>query len=223
MAFGGETPESYYDEGVTASMRGDLAEAIKHFERAAELDQAFVGAYHQLGKCYSRLGEPGKAMQYLQHVIRAKPNQIPPRVDFAYALLDSGDYEGARKLFDEVVSAKPDNQRAQRGFAYCAFQEGNWEAAMNLAQNVVRRRPRRARRYVCRSNPKGITCGVAFSLSARISRRPSKIFVWRRRNAGRTSITRPMGNISIGLIFLAAGGCVCSGWRGWMRLGKWGG
>ena len=34
MVFGGETADSYYDEGVTASMKGDVAQAVRHFKKA---------------------------------------------------------------------------------------------------------------------------------------------------------------------------------------------
>ena len=137
MVFGGENPESYYDAGVTAVMRGDLPEAVRCFERAAGLDPGFSGAYHQLGKCYLRLGEAKKAVGHLENAVRARPNQVPPRIDLGYALLDAGKVERARAIFGEVIQVKPDNHRAQLGFAFCAFQEGNWESAAALAQNVV--------------------------------------------------------------------------------------
>ncbi|MCH7909739.1 MAG: hypothetical protein IIB38_08995, partial [Candidatus Hydrogenedentes bacterium] len=56
MAFGGETADSYYDEGLTASIHGDLAAAASHFEKAIHLDNSMGPAYHQLGKCYTRMG-----------------------------------------------------------------------------------------------------------------------------------------------------------------------
>ncbi len=137
MAFGGETAESYYDEGITASMKGDLRKAIEHFQRAAELDNTYSAAYHQLGKCYLRLGKPQKAASMLAEVVRARPNQLPPRVDLAYALLDLRKTDEARKLFNEVAAQRPDNTRAQLGLAFCAFYEKQWDAAANLAQAVV--------------------------------------------------------------------------------------
>ena len=42
MAFGGETADSYYDEGLTASMKGDLRGAIAHFEKAIQLDNSMA-------------------------------------------------------------------------------------------------------------------------------------------------------------------------------------
>jgi len=137
MAFGGETAESYYDEGLTASMKGAIPQAIAHFERAIQLDNSFASAYHQLGKCYLRLGNPKKAMAFLEQVVAAKPKQVPARVDLAYALLDLKRTEEARNAFASVTAEKPDNGRAQLGLAYCAFHEGQWDSAATLAQTAV--------------------------------------------------------------------------------------
>jgi tetratricopeptide (TPR) repeat protein len=137
MAFGGDNADSYYDEGLTASMKGDTVQAIRHFENAIKLDSTHAAAYHQIGRCYHRLGRTQKAADILSSVVKKRPGQIPPRLDLAYALLDLGHVEQAQRLFSEVASAKPEQHRAQLGLAYCAFQQGQWEAAMSLAQAAV--------------------------------------------------------------------------------------
>ncbi|MCC6142207.1 MAG: tetratricopeptide repeat protein [Candidatus Hydrogenedentes bacterium] len=137
MAFGGETADSYYDEGITASMRGDLPAAVQHFEKVLQIDRSYFAAYHQLAKCHIRMGEAGRAAKLLRQVIAVKPNQIPPRVDLGFALLDLGDIGQAREVLGEVANAKPDNARATLGLAICAFREGNWAAAGELAQRSI--------------------------------------------------------------------------------------
>ncbi len=137
MAFGGDNAESYYDEGVTAGMKGDVMQAVKYFERAIELDRQHFAAYHQLGKCRLRLGQPQKAVELLQFVIKNKPNQIPPRIDLGFALLDIGLADRARSLFEEISRVKPDNARASLGMAHCAFQQGQWDAAVLLAETAI--------------------------------------------------------------------------------------
>lgn len=137
MVFGGETADSYYDEGVTASMRGDTALAIQHFEKALQLDPYHVASYHQLGRCKVRLGALQEAVECFYRVIKARPGPIPPRLDLGFALLEGGNPKRAAEVFDEVAAMKPDNARAMQGLGACAFAEGDWQRAFALATQAV--------------------------------------------------------------------------------------
>ena len=70
MAFGGETAESFYDEGLTASMKGDIERAQQLFEKTIRLDRHFTAAYHQLAKCHLRKGEAERALQIARKIGR---------------------------------------------------------------------------------------------------------------------------------------------------------
>ena len=69
MAFGGESAESYYDEGLTASMKGDMAHAIGYFRKAIQLDRGFLAAQHQLGRALTRIGRNEDAVGLLREVV----------------------------------------------------------------------------------------------------------------------------------------------------------
>jgi len=135
--FGGETAESYYDEGVTAQMKGDISLAIKHFERAAQLDRTYVAAYHQLGKCYLRLGDTEKAVKLLRDVLAVKPRIVAARVDLGMAYVDAKQTDEAVHVFNEVLSLKPNQARAQLGLAQCQYEKGNWLEASGYAQQAI--------------------------------------------------------------------------------------
>lgn len=137
MAFGGDNPDSYYDEGLTASMKGDVASAIRHFERVLEMNPSFIPAFHQLGKCYQRLGQIDRAVSFFQKAADAKPNHIPMRIDLGYGFLEQGNIVAARQIFEHAILTKPDNYRAQLGLANCAFHEGQWGSATALAQTAL--------------------------------------------------------------------------------------
>ena len=137
MAFGGENAESYYDEGLTASKKGDLKRAIECFERAIRLDNAYGVAYHQLGKCYMRLGQAQRAVDILLQVVRKRPNLAPARLDLGFALLATGNTRHARREFEQLYSLDPSNTRALLGLAQCSFNDGDWATALIQARNAV--------------------------------------------------------------------------------------
>ena len=137
MAFSGETADSYYDEGLTASIHGDLAAAASHFEKAIHLDNSMGPAYHQLGKCYTRMGRSDVAVHLLQEVIKKRPKMVGALVDLGHAYLGSGNLIYARESFGQALAVNPGNAKAMLGLAQAEFDEGNWAAAMRHAQQVL--------------------------------------------------------------------------------------
>ena len=134
MTFGGDNAESYYDEGLTASMKGDVTRAVQYFQKAIQLDRSFISAYHQLGRCFARLGDAPQAADILGKVVGLKPNQIPPRLDLGAVHLSLGQTQRAREQYDQVIAVDPRNGRAHVGLAHVLFAEGQWPAAMAEAQ-----------------------------------------------------------------------------------------
>ena len=137
MVFGGETADSYYDEGVTASMKGDIPAAVRHFEKALQLDPYHIASCHQLGKCKVRQGKLQEAVECFYRSIKARPNPLPPRLDLGFTLLEGGNGPQAAEVFQEVLKIKPDNARAMLGLGSCAFEKGEWDLAFELATQAV--------------------------------------------------------------------------------------
>lgn len=137
MAFAGETAESHYDEGLTASMKGDIERAVGHFEAAIRLDNTLSPAYHQLGKCQLRLGNGAAAVDLLRRVVGKRPEQATPRLDLGLALLDIGNIAEARQQFKQVLALDVTHNKALLGLAQAAFNEGDWAGAASHAQSAL--------------------------------------------------------------------------------------
>jgi tetratricopeptide (TPR) repeat protein len=135
-AFGGNNPESYYDEGLTASMKGDLPKAIEFFEQTIRMDSSMASAYHQLGKCYSRIGNNRKAVKILAQVVSKRPNLRAAQIDLGNALIQEGQLEEAKKHFDNVLASNLTDGKALLGLALADFRGGNWQDALNHAQEA---------------------------------------------------------------------------------------
>ena len=73
MPFGGENAESYYDEGLTSAMKGDMDAALEHFSKALKMDPSLSAAEYQIGRCQLRLGQAQKAVQTLTSVLTKMP------------------------------------------------------------------------------------------------------------------------------------------------------
>jgi len=134
MAFGGENAESYYDEGLTALVRGDVPRAVKCFQKAIRLDPAFIAARHQLGKCYVRLGQTQEAIEILSNVLTHKPGAVQVRLDLGHALLQGDHCEQAKQQFVAVLHQDPKNGRAHFGMALVHYRCKDWERSVAAAQ-----------------------------------------------------------------------------------------
>jgi tetratricopeptide (TPR) repeat protein len=137
MVFGGEDAESYYDEGVTAAMKGELERAVQCFERTIHMDNTMGAAYHQLGKCWYRQGHYGRAAKMLEQVVTKKPKMTAARLDYGFALLYAGEIQKALNQFNDILAQDPTNGRGLLGLAQTFFHEGEWQKAMSHAQNAL--------------------------------------------------------------------------------------
>lgn len=137
MLFGGETAQSYYEEGLTSAMKGDLDQAVVYFRRALQLDGRLYQAYHQIGRCLLRQGKAEEALPCFERALRFLGDLSAPRLDLGFALLQLGRIEAARELFAGLLQEKPEESRAVFGLAYCAFAKGQWETTVNLVQRTI--------------------------------------------------------------------------------------
>jgi tetratricopeptide (TPR) repeat protein len=139
MAFGGESAESYYDEGLTASMTGDMVHAIQFFQKSIQLDREFLAARHQLGRALTRVGRNEQAVGLLREVVARKPDNLAARADLGYANLGMGLIPEAREQFNFIVMSDAESPRGFLGLAETFFDEGNWNAAVMQAQEALKR------------------------------------------------------------------------------------
>jgi tetratricopeptide (TPR) repeat protein len=137
MLFGGETAQSYYEEGLTSAIKGDLDQALLYFRRALQLDDQLHQARHQIGRCLLRQGKAEEALPSLDKAARALAEVSAPRVDLGFAFLQLGRIEAARDIFAGLLQEKPNEARAVLGLAYCACGKGQWETALGLAQRAI--------------------------------------------------------------------------------------
>lgn len=137
MLFGGETAESYYEEGLTSAMRGEYELAVQRFVRALELNSTLYPAHHQLGKCHLRLGRIESAIAEFEKAVQFIPEVLVSRIEWGFALFYTGQVSHAREKFSSVLSLRPEEPRAVLGLAYCAFSDKQWNTAVSLAQRAI--------------------------------------------------------------------------------------
>lgn len=92
---------------------GDRAQAIRHFERAAELDPNHSGALFYLGYFNDLYGNDSDAIYYYQRAVAQLPPHLGALTNLGILYEDSGEYDKAVKVYDAILDVLPSEERAK--------------------------------------------------------------------------------------------------------------
>jgi len=130
-----------FDEGLTAQMRGDFRSAIEIFERVLEAHPTSAAAYHQMGRCYVKLGEFDKGIECLETTVRLGPNRIPARLDSGMLYLYVNDIAKAKVQFLRVLALDSSSVKAMSGLGMVHYHEKDLGKAISLFQDACALNP----------------------------------------------------------------------------------
>ncbi|HEY0169694.1 MAG TPA: FG-GAP-like repeat-containing protein, partial [Pyrinomonadaceae bacterium] len=139
----------YVLTGQLESGRGNYAEAVKQFRRAAELDPRNLKALYALGRETGREGEGGEAeeLRLLQQILGVEPRNLSVRLDVARLAAKRGEAELFDRMmggFAEDAAAWPSEAQEQLKAVRTAAAAGNTRAAaprVQFLRNVLVRLP----------------------------------------------------------------------------------
>ena len=94
--------------GLICFEKGELAESIRLISRAIEIDPKFSAAHYNLGKCYEKLQDPGKAIDSYRASLHLEPNNAEAYFGIGNALRDLHRYEEAFENYEKAIALKPD-------------------------------------------------------------------------------------------------------------------
>ena len=92
---------------------GDRPVAIKHLERAAELDPGHTGALFQLGHANDLVGNDDEAISYYERCLNHPPVHVGVLMNLGILYEDSEKYNKAVECFRRVLYANPVDEQAR--------------------------------------------------------------------------------------------------------------
>jgi len=114
---------------VAEAALGESSEALKHFEKALELDPAFVDASLNLSALHLDLEQYDEAVAAANQGLRHAPQDVALLQNKGLALAYGGQSEEAVEVMRQVVAKKPDDEGLRFILAEASFKAGNAEAA----------------------------------------------------------------------------------------------
>jgi superkiller protein 3 len=135
--------------GVVYYNKGLFEEAIRHFERALEIDRRMQVAERNLQIAYFHTGYFEKLVGDLRARLQAEPDDIAARAQLARAYYYAGDHATAIEEWRKSAEIQPDFATRLR-LARAEQQRGNLDAALAETQLALALEPRNAGAYLAR-------------------------------------------------------------------------
>ena len=88
--------------------KGDLDEAIAHFEKALAIQPEYAPPYNNLGTVFLELGRTDEALALLRKAVEVQPQFAEVRNNFGNALRQKGDLSGATAEYRRAIELRPD-------------------------------------------------------------------------------------------------------------------
>ena len=133
-----------YMEGECLYLLGRFQEAATALVRVPTESPLRPAALHRAGQCLLLAGQPGRAAELFEKVLRRFPRyeeRDRVRVWLGEARFREGDLDGAREAFSRVPRTRPAYAQALYGLAWVAFQQERWDEAARWFQTFLQRYP----------------------------------------------------------------------------------
>ena len=126
--------------GAHAEYQEGTAAALRHYQRAVELDPDFAEAYATMGVMYSNLGQTAAATESLSKAfdLREHASQREKiRIEALYYFLGIGDLPKAERAFQEEIEAYPNANASYSNLGLIEETLGRYEKALQYQQEEL--------------------------------------------------------------------------------------
>jgi protein O-mannosyl-transferase len=132
-----EDPAIYSDLGMAVLLKGDVAGAIAHFNRAVRLDPANAEAHYNLGNCYLGRSQWADAAGEYKKAIKAKPTYARVYGNLGVALARMGSTDEAIACLRHTAEIEPNDPDIYFNLAGALADKGLVDEAIANLRKVV--------------------------------------------------------------------------------------
>jgi len=127
--------------GNTFLEKGQLDEAIAHYQKALQLKPDYANAYYNLGNALLRKGQLDEAITQYQEALQLNPDNAQARVNFGTALSQEGKLDEAITQFQQAAQIEPNNEETHNNLGAALLQKGAVDEAVAQFQQAAQIEP----------------------------------------------------------------------------------
>jgi serine/threonine protein kinase/Tfp pilus assembly protein PilF len=133
--------DAYHELGRSYASAKLYPQALANFEKALALDPDFGPPLNEAAYACLRMGEPAKAIPYLERYSAANPGDPNPQDSIAEMYMRTGRLDDAVAKYREVLAAHPDFYLSWASLAYVYALQENYPEALRCLDALVARAP----------------------------------------------------------------------------------
>ena len=132
--------ELYQKIGYCKQMSHDYTGAIDAYTRADQISEDFW-TFCQLAKCYKKIGNTSKAIEFYTDALRLRPNSENLEIEIANCLMFKGQYEEALKYYYKIDFMTDGSPKVWQQIARCSLLLDKLEEANRYIAKVLSHSP----------------------------------------------------------------------------------
>jgi tetratricopeptide (TPR) repeat protein/mono/diheme cytochrome c family protein len=129
--------EAHYNLAAMLQARGELSEAMKHYELAFRLRPEDATVNNALAAANIAASRPDEAIKYLAVALRSRPNYFDAHYNMGTVLAMQGEFNGAVKHFRAAVRLNPQDANAEANLGGALAETGNWKEARTHLERAL--------------------------------------------------------------------------------------
>ncbi len=121
--------------------KGELSQAVSHFQEALKVEPLSVATHTNLGKAFEREGRTDEALFEFQRALDLNPDDPDAFFDLGNVAMDKGQIQEATSYYERALQLKPDFAGVYNNLAIAQLRLGELDAAIASYRHAVALRP----------------------------------------------------------------------------------
>jgi len=131
----------HYSFGTVLVQKGNVDEAIAHFQKALQINPNDAGVCYNLGNALFQKGKVDEAIAQYQKALQIKPDFAEVCYNLGNALFQKGNVDEAIVHFQRALQINPDNAKAHNNLGSALLQKGDVDEAIAEYQKALQLDP----------------------------------------------------------------------------------
>ncbi|MEK6946672.1 MAG: glycosyltransferase [Nanoarchaeota archaeon] len=114
-----DSPRYSYQAARMYLGRNDLTNALKFFNRTAEIDPHYKLVFSEIAKIYMRMNDKNKIIENFMKSMELNSDNPSPANNLAVVYMSMGKFESAKKILEEQLKKNPENEALKYNYEEC--------------------------------------------------------------------------------------------------------